>query len=58
MPVLLILMTIKFFMIVSLFMHLKYDNKLFGCDVLHRPRASPSFVYFAALLTFRFFDVN
>ena len=30
-PALLILMVIKFFIVVSYFMHLKFDNKIFSC---------------------------
>jgi cytochrome c oxidase subunit IV len=44
MPVLIILMVVKFFIVVSYFMHLKFDNKLFlrrtfssGHGVRHRP---------------------
>src|SRR5215213_778539 len=29
-PILLVLMTIKFFMVVLFFMHLRFDNKVFG----------------------------
>jgi cytochrome c oxidase subunit 4 len=36
-PALLIMMAIKFVMVASLFMHLKFDNKIFSLDVLLGP---------------------
>ena len=38
-PALLVLMTAKFLTVVSYFMHLKFDHKLFTLPVLHRARA-------------------
>jgi cytochrome c oxidase subunit IV len=54
MPLLLILMTIKFVMVVSLFMHLKFDNKIFSY-LFYSGLLLALFVYLAALATFRFF---
>jgi cytochrome c oxidase subunit IV len=55
MPTLLILMVIKFLTVVSLFMHLKFDNKLFSM-LFYSGLLLALFVYLAALMTFRFFD--
>ena len=55
MPTLLILMAIKFLTVVSLFMHLKFDNKLFSM-LFYSGLLLALFVYLAALMTFRFFD--
>jgi cytochrome c oxidase subunit 4 len=54
MPMLLILMTIKFVMVVSLFMHLKFDNKIFSY-LFYSGLLLAVFVYLAALATFRVF---
>jgi cytochrome c oxidase subunit 4 len=54
MPALLIMMTIKFFMVVLLFMHLKFDNRLFGV-LFYAGLFLAVFVYIAALATFQFF---
>jgi cytochrome c oxidase subunit IV len=54
MPLLLTLMTIKFVMVVSLFMHLKFDNKIFSY-LFYSGLLLAVFVYLAALATFRFF---
>src|SRR5688500_8224492 len=54
MPALLIMMTIKFFMVVMLFMHLKFDNRLFGV-MFYSGLGLAVFVYVAALMTFNFF---
>jgi cytochrome c oxidase subunit IV len=54
MPALLIMMTIKFFMVVLLFMHLKFDNRLFGL-LFYAGLALALGVYIVALLTFEFF---
>ena len=54
MPALLIMMTIKFFMVVMLFMHLKFDNRLFGL-LFYAGLFLAVFVYIAALATFQFF---
>ena len=48
-------MTIKFVTVVSLFMHLKFDNKLFSW-LFYSGLLLAVFVYLAALMTFRFFD--
>jgi cytochrome c oxidase subunit 4 len=53
-PALLIMMTIKFFMIVLIFMHLKYDNKLFSL-MFYIGLGLALFVYMVALFTFQFF---
>jgi cytochrome c oxidase subunit 4 len=55
MPVLLILMTLKFLTVVSLFMHLKYDNRLFAL-LFYSGLFLAVAVYIAALATFKFFD--
>jgi cytochrome c oxidase subunit 4 len=54
MPALLIMMTIKFVMVVSLFMHLKFDNKIFSY-MFYAGLLLAIFVYVVALATFRFF---
>lgn len=54
MPLLLTLMTIKFIMVVSLFMHLKFDNKLFSY-LFYSGLILAVGVYVATLATFRFF---
>ena len=54
MPALLIMMTIKFFMVVLLFMHLKFDNRLFSV-LFYAGLFLAVFVYIVALATFRFF---
>jgi cytochrome c oxidase subunit 4 len=54
MPLLLILMTIKFVMVVSLFMHLKFDHPLFSY-LFYSGLILALGVYLAALATFRFF---
>ncbi len=54
MPALLIMMTIKFLMVVSLFMHLKFDNKIFSY-LFYSGLLLAIGVYVAALATFRFF---
>jgi cytochrome c oxidase subunit 4 len=54
-PILLILMVIKFLTVVSLFMHLKYDNKMFSM-LFYSGLILALLVYLAALMTFRFFD--
>ena len=53
-PLLLILMTIKFFVILLVFMHLKYDSKLFGV-MFYIGLVLALGVYIAALATFQFF---
>ena len=54
-PVLLVLMVIKFVTVVSLFMHLRFDNKIFSW-LFYSGLGLAIFVYVAALMTFRFFD--
>ena len=54
-PILLVLMLIKFLTVVSLFMHLKFDNKIFSW-LFYSGLGLAVFVYLAALMTFRFFD--
>ena len=53
-PSLLIMMTIKFFMILLIFMHLKWDSKLFSAMFYIGLGLAVS-VYIVALLTFQFF---
>jgi hypothetical protein len=47
-------MTIKFFMIVMIFMHLKFDSKLFGF-MFYTGLGLAVFVYLVFLFTFQFF---
>ncbi len=54
-PTLLVLMVVKFVTVVSLFMHLKFDNKIFSW-LFYSGLFLAVFVYLAALMTFRFFD--
>jgi cytochrome c oxidase subunit IV len=56
-PVLLILMTVKFFMVVMLFMHLKFDSKVFWCLFLVGLGLAVM-VYVGALLTLEFFSLS
>ncbi|MBU6317528.1 MAG: cytochrome C oxidase subunit IV [Acidobacteria bacterium] len=51
---LLIMMTIKFFMIVSVFMHLKFDSKIFSL-MFYAGLVLAVGVYIAFLFTFQFF---
>lgn len=53
-PSLLIMMVVKFVMVVSYFMHLKFDNKLFSF-MFYIGLGLAIFVYFTALATFKFF---
>jgi cytochrome c oxidase subunit 4 len=53
-PSLIIMMVVKFFMVVSYFMHLKFDNKLFSL-MFYIGLGLALFVYFTALATFKFF---
>ena len=53
-PALLILMAVKFFTVVSYFMHLKFDNKLFSL-LFYTGLVLAVVVYCAALATFHFF---
>jgi cytochrome c oxidase subunit 4 len=54
-PLLLILMAVKFFAVVLFFMHLKFDNRLFGI-MFYMGLILAVGVYIVALFTFRFFD--
>ena len=54
MPALMIMMALKFFMVVSLFMHLKFDNKLFSY-LFYSGLVLAVGVYVAFLATFHFF---
>jgi cytochrome c oxidase subunit 4 len=53
-PALLIMMCIKFFMIVSIFMHLKFDSKIFSF-LFYTGLGLAIFVYMVFLFTFQFF---
>lgn len=53
-PALLIMMAIKFVMVVSYFMHLKFDNKMFSW-LFYSGLVLAVGVYCAALATFKFF---
>lgn len=55
MPILLILMAIKFLSVVSYFMHLKFDNRLFSW-LFYTGVVLALGVYLAVLLTFHFFN--
>jgi cytochrome c oxidase subunit 4 len=55
-PVLLTLMAIKFFCVVSFFMHLKFDKPIFTW-AFYSGLALAVAVYAAALATFHFFDL-
>ncbi|MEO8265230.1 MAG: cytochrome C oxidase subunit IV family protein [Ilumatobacteraceae bacterium] len=54
-PILMVLMVIKFLTVVSLFMHLRFDNKIFSW-LFYSGLLLAVFVYLGALMTFRFFD--
>ena len=54
-PLLLIMMAVKFFSVVFYFMHLKFDNRLFGM-LFYTGLFLAIGVYCAALLTFHFFS--
>ncbi|MGB0112428.1 MAG: cytochrome C oxidase subunit IV family protein [Ilumatobacteraceae bacterium] len=53
-PLLLILMVIKFFTVVGYFMHLKFDNRLFGA-MFYTGLVLAVLLYTAVLTTFHFF---
>lgn len=55
MPVLLTLMCVKFFIVVSYFMHLKFDSKIFSF-MFYAGLFLAIGVYAAALATFKFFS--
>jgi cytochrome c oxidase subunit 4 len=54
-PALMVLMVIKFLTVVSNFMHLKFDNKIFSY-LFYSGLLLAIAVYLVALTTFRFFD--
>ena len=54
-PALLIMMVAKFIIVVSYFMHLKFDNKIFSF-LFYMGLLLAVFVYCAALATFHFFS--
>jgi cytochrome c oxidase subunit 4 len=54
MPVLLVLMCVKFFIVVSYFMHLKFDSKIFSF-MFYAGLFLAVGVYAAFLATFKFF---
>ena len=54
MPALMVMMVIKFVMVVSYFMHLKFDNKMFSW-LFYSGLVLAVGVYCAALATFKFF---
>ena len=54
-PLLLVLMAIKFFAVVLFFMHLRFDDRLFGL-MFYMGLVLAVGVYLVALFTFRFFD--
>jgi cytochrome c oxidase subunit IV len=53
-PALIIMMCIKFFMIVSVFMHLKFDSRIFSA-MFYTGLFLAIFVYMVFLFTFQFF---
>jgi cytochrome c oxidase subunit 4 len=55
MPILLILMAVKFFTVVSYFMHLKFDNRIFSW-LFYSGLFLALGVYLAVLLTFHVFN--
>ena len=54
-PILLVMMAVKFFTVVLYFMHLKYDNPLFK-RLFYSGLFLAIFVYIVALLTFHYFE--
>lgn len=54
MPSLMIMMVVKFVMVVSYFMHLKFDSKIFSF-LFYTGLGLALFVYIATLATFKFF---
>jgi len=54
MPALMIMMVVKFVMVVSYFMHLKFDRRVFSV-MFYAGLFLAIFVYVAALSTFKFF---
>jgi len=54
-PLLLFMMAVKFFIVASFFMHLRFDNRIFTW-LFYSGLALAVVVYVGALLTFRFFE--
>jgi cytochrome c oxidase subunit IV len=54
-PILLVLMVVKFFSVVLFFMHLRFDSKIFGW-LFYAGLFLAVGVYVIALFTFHFFD--
>jgi cytochrome c oxidase subunit 4 len=54
MPALMVMMVVKFVMVVSYFMHLKFDKRVFSV-MFYAGLFLAIFVYAAALSTFKFF---
>jgi len=54
MPALMVMMVVKFVMVVSYFMHLKFDRRVFSV-MFYAGLFLAIFVYVAALSTFKFF---
>jgi len=54
MPSLMIMMVAKFVMVVSFFMHLRFENRIFSF-LFYTGLALALFVYIVALATFKFF---
>ncbi len=55
MPVLMVLMVVKFLTVVSYFMHLKFEHQMFKL-LFYTGLGLALFVYFVALATFKFFS--
>ena len=55
-PILLVLMVVKFFSVVLFFMHLRFDSKIFSA-LFYAGLFLAVGVYIVALFTFHFFDV-
>jgi cytochrome c oxidase subunit 4 len=55
-PLLIVLMLIKFFTVVLFFMHLRFDNKLFSA-LFYMGLGLAVFVYMVAMFTFHVFDL-
>jgi cytochrome c oxidase subunit 4 len=55
-PLLIVLMLIKFFTVVLFFMHLRFDNKLYSA-LFYMGLGLAVFVYVVAMFTFHVFDI-
>ena len=55
-PLLIVLMVIKFFTVVLFFMHLRFDNKLYSA-LFYMGLGLAVFVYVVAMFTFHVFDL-